>query len=177
METFGSSFGVVVLIVITAGIMFVFPMVTLGDRTDDITQMALQAETTEFGNMVATTGVLTIDDYAAFEQKITATGDTAYAIELAAQFTDENTGKKKTQANSSKIGEDEYVGQYHSQLMSTLDANKKIVFKVGDIFSISVKNLSPSIAEQVKYAFFAVQGNDIASKAAYYSVYVETNGE
>ena len=172
----GDSLGTIFVIFITAVLLFIFPLMSLADRTDDISQMSVQAATTEFVDKVRTTGVLTMDDYSAFEQRITSTG-TAYNIELGAQFTDENTGKKTTQANSSKLGENEYVGQYNSQLMTTLKDQGKVVFKEGDIFSASVRNRSSTIAQQLKNFFYSVTGNDIYTIAAEHSGYVTANGE
>ena len=103
----GDSVITIVAIVLAAILMFVFPLMTMSDRTDDISQLTVQTATTDFVDNVRTTGKLSMDNYAAFEQKINATGNT-YDIEMEAKILDENPAKKTTQATATKIGENVY---------------------------------------------------------------------
>ena len=49
----GDSLGTIVAIAIAAILMFVFPVMTMADRTDDVSQLTVQTETTEFDLIVA----------------------------------------------------------------------------------------------------------------------------
>ena len=117
----GDSVITIVAIVLAAILMFVFPLMTMSDRTDDISQLTVQTATTDFVDNVRTTGKLSMDNYAAFEQKINATGNT-YDIEMEAKILDENPAKKTTQATATKIGENVYYSMYTSQLLDTMGA-------------------------------------------------------
>ena len=175
----GDSFITIIAIVLAAVLMFIFPLMSMSDRTDDISQLTVQTATTEFVDNVRTTGKLTLDDYAAFEQKITATGN-SYDIEMEVKVLDENPGKKTTQANSTKIGENVYYSMYTSQILdaiaSTNGSKKVLALKEGDMFSTSVKNTNTTLSQQLKNFFYTVAGNDTYTIAAQHGGYVTANG-
>ena len=50
-------------IFLAAILMFIFPLMTLADRNDDITQLTVQTATTEFIDEIRRTGKLTEDHY------------------------------------------------------------------------------------------------------------------
>ena len=173
----GDSLITIVAIVLAAILMFVFPLMTMSDRSDDISQLTVETATTEFVDNVRTTGKLSLADYSAYEQRISATGN-SYDIELEAQILDENPGKKTTQANSTKIGEYVYYSMYTSQILDTIssDTTSTLAFKEGDIFSASAKNKSTTLSQQFKNFFYSVTGNDIYTIAAEHAGYVTANG-
>ena len=59
----GDSLITIVAIFLAAILMFVFPLMTLAERTDDISSLAVQTATTEFVDGVITTGQMTLTDY------------------------------------------------------------------------------------------------------------------
>ena len=71
----GDSLITVVAIFLAAILMFIFPLMSLAERTDDISQLAVQTATTEFVDNVRTTGVMTLDDYDAYLNEISSTGN------------------------------------------------------------------------------------------------------
>ena len=71
----GDSLITVVAIFLAAILMFVFPLMSLAERTDDISQLAVQTATTEFVDNVRTTGKMTLDDYEKYLSDISATGN------------------------------------------------------------------------------------------------------
>ena len=166
----GDSVITIVAIVLAAILMFVFPLMTMSDRTDDISQLTVQTATTDFVDNVRTTGKLSMDNYAAFEQKINATGNT-YDIEMEAKILDENPAKKTTQATATKIGENVYYSMYTSQQLDTMGSNT-LRLKEGDMFSTSVKNTNTTLSQQLKNFFYRVTGNDTYSIAAQHGGYV-----
>lgn len=166
----GDSVITIVAIVLAAILMFVFPLMTMSDRTDDISQLTVQTATTDFVDNVRTTGKLSMDNYSAFEQKISATGNT-YDIEMEAKILDENPAKKTTQAEATKIGENVYYSMYTSQLLDIMK-NSTLRLKEGDMFSSSVKNTNTTLSQQLKNFFYRVTGNDTYSIAAQHGGYV-----
>ena len=151
----------------------------MSDRTDDIAQLTVTTQTTEFVDNVRTTGRLTMDDYSAFEQSIAATGNT-YDIEMELQVLDENPGKKTTQADYTKIGENVYYSMYTSQILDTIapsgGAKKVLTLKEGDWFSATVKNTNTTLAQTLSNFFYTVTGNDTYVIAAEHGGYVTANG-
>ena len=62
----GDSLITIIAIVLAAILMFVFPLMSMADRTDDMSQLTVQTATTEFVDNVRATRKLTISDYSAF---------------------------------------------------------------------------------------------------------------
>ena len=161
----------VVAIALAAVLMFVFPLMTMSDRTDDVSQLSVETATTEFVDDVRTTGKLSLDKYSKFVENIQATGN-SYDVEMEVKTLDENPGKKTTQADATKIGENVYYSVYTSQILDTITGDngkgKTMVLKEGDIFSTSVK--------QLKNFFYSVTGNDTYTIAAEHAGIVTANG-
>ena len=116
----GDTLITVIAIFLAAILMFVFPLMALSERTDDMAQLSVQTATTEFVDDVRTTGKLSLSDYEQFLQTITATGN-AFDVELEIKHLDENPGQKTTQAEVTKIGENIYYNEYTSQIMDKLE--------------------------------------------------------
>ncbi len=175
----GDTLVTIVAIVLAAILMFVFPVMTMSDRTDEMSQLSVETATTEFVDTVRTTGKLTADNYDRFVQVINSTGNT-YDIEMEAKILDENPGKKTTQVQADKIGENVYYSKYTSQLLDELyteDGDKKsISFKEGDYFSASVKNTNTTLSQQFKNFFYTVTGNDTYTVSAQHGGLITANG-
>ena len=71
----------VIAIALAAVLMFVFPLMTMSDRTDDVSQLAVETATTDFVDEVRTTGKITPDKYSKFIENIGSTGNT-YNVEM-----------------------------------------------------------------------------------------------
>ena len=144
----GDTLITVVAIVLAATLMFVFPLMTMSNRADDVSQLSVQSLTTQFVDDVRTTGKITSEKYSKFVENIHSTGNT-YDVEIEVKVRDENPGKKTTQANSKKIGEDVYYSIYTTQIENTLKSNKPYNLKEGDIVSVSVKNTNTTMSQQL----------------------------
>ena len=160
----GDTLITIVAIALAAILMFVFPLMTMSDRTDDVSQLAIETTTTEFVDSIRTTGKLTMDKYSKFVENISSTGNT-YDVEMEVKVLDENPGKKTTQAQATKIGENVYYSMYTSQIMDSLEQGT-LALKEGDIFSASVKNTNTTLSQQLKNFFYKVSGNDTYTIAA-----------
>lgn len=175
----GDTLITVIAIVLAAVLMFVFPLMTMSDRTDDVSQLAVETATTEFVDDVRTTGKLTMDKYSSFVENISATGN-SYDVEMELQVLDENPGKKTTQAEATKIGENVYYTQYTSQILNQLNPSsgvtKTLALKEGDIFTTSVRNTNTTLSQQLKNFFYKVTGNDTYTIAAEHGGIVTANG-
>lgn len=175
----GDTLITIIAIALAAVLMFVFPLMTMSDRTDDVSQLTVETATTEFVDDVRTTGKLSMDKYSKFVENISATGN-AYEIEMEAKILDENPGKKTTQAQSTKIGENVYYSMYTSQILDTINPSsgvtKILALKEGDIFSTNVKNTNTTLSQQLKNFFYSVTGNDTYTIAAEHAGIVTANG-
>ena len=73
---------------------------------------------------------------------------------------DENPGKKTTQANYTKIGENVYYSDYTTQVLNQLNVGTtsgtgKIVLKEGDRIVVDVKNTNETQAQTLKSSFLS----------------------
>ena len=164
----------VVAIFLAAILMFIFPLMSTADRSDDISQQVVQTATTEFVDNVRSTGKLTADQYDNFVKKIAATGN-AFIVEMEAKKLDENSRKKAAQAASTKVGENQYYSEFTSQIEEVL-AKSPYLLKEGDIFATTVKNSNVTIAQSLKNFFYRVSGNNTYNIAAQHSGIVNVNG-
>lgn len=175
----GDSLTVIFSMLIALILMFVFPVMTMADRTDDISQTILETAITEHVDKVATTGKLSADDYNKLIETINSTGNT-YNIEMQIQVLDENPGKKTTQADSTKIGENVYYSMYTSQILDAIfppgGGERTLALKEGDIYSVSGKNTNVNMAELFKNMFYSVSGNGSYSQASEHARVVTANG-
>ena len=174
----GDSFVTIIAIFLAAMLMFVFPLMSVSEKSDNISQLTVQTATTDFVDKVRTTGELTLDDYDKYIQTITSTGN-AFDVELMVQIMDENIGVKTTQAETTKIGENIYYNLYTSQLEIVLKDNKKhkITLKEGDRPSVTVKNTNTTIAQTLRNFFYRIAGNDTYQIAVQYAGIVTVNGK
>ena len=166
----------IVAIALAAILMFVFPLMTMSDRTDDVSQLTVDTATTEFVDEIRTTGKITQDKYDQFVSTINSTGNT-YNVEMEVQVLDENPGKKTTQVDREKIGENVYYSVYTSQIEEKLESDNVYKVKEGDIVSVSVKNTNQTLSQQLKNFFYKVIGNDTYTIAASHGGIVTATGK
>ena len=115
----GDTLITIVAIFLAATLMFVFPLVSISERNDDISQLGVQTATVEFVDNIRTTGKITQTNYDAYVQRLATTGN-SYDIEMEVKVLDENPGKKTAQTTQDKIGENIYYSEFTSQIEQKL---------------------------------------------------------
>ncbi len=171
----GDSLITVIAIFLAAILMFVFPLMSLAERTDDISELAIQTATDEFVNNIRTTGKITLDMYEQYLQTIGTTGNT-FEPEIVVYQLDENPGAKVTQAEMTKIGENVYYRKYTSQVQDELTKTGRMRLKEGDMVSVSVKNTNQTIAQILRNFFYQITGNNSAELEASQTAIITVNG-
>ena len=117
----------IIAIALAAVLMFVFPLMTMSDRTDDVAQLTVETVTTEFVDTARSIGKITKANYDKFIETITSTGNT-YNVDMEVQVKDDNLGKKVSQATADKIGENVYYSVYTSQIEEALNGKNAAYF-------------------------------------------------
>ncbi len=171
----GDSAITVVAIFLAAILMFVFPLMTMADKKDDVSTLSIQTATTEFTDNIRTTGRITQENYDNFILTIGATGN-SYDVEMTVHVLDENPAKKSARQETT-IGDNVYYTMYTTQILDTLKTSPTLALKEGDIVSVSVKNTNTTIAGQLRNFMYKVTGNNLSSIAASSSGIVTTNGK
>ena len=181
----GESLMTVVAIFVAAILMFVFPLMAVSERNDDITQLAVQTAVVEFIDKVSSTGKITASDYDGLSQTLGATGN-SYDVELEAKILDENPGKKVTWTEGTKIGENVYYSQYTSQITDYFDLDiskdkydgkQTYYLKEGDIISVNVKNTNQTLSQLLRNFFYKVTGQDSYQVSAEHAKMVTVKGK
>lgn len=73
-------------------LMFIFPLITMADRTDDISQLTAEISTTEFVDDIRESGKITPERYSNFIQNLGSTGNT-YNIQVEVKILDKNPSR------------------------------------------------------------------------------------
>ena len=165
----------IVAILLAAILMFIFPLLSMSERGDDISQLSVATATTEFVDNARSVGKITMDDYSELVSTIYATGN-SYDVEMEVKVLDENVGKKSAWTEGTVIGENVYYSVYTSQIVESLEKNGIYTMKEGDIFSASVKNTNKTMSQTIRGVFYSVAGSDVYSIAAQHSGVCTANG-
>ena len=166
----------VIAIFLAAILMFIFPLMSTSERTDDITTQAIDAATTDFVDEIRSTGQITQDSYDNFVQTISSTGN-SYEVEMEVQVLDDNPGKKVTEAEYTKVGENYYYSKYTTQILEEVNSDAGAMYlKQGDMVTVSVRNTNRTIGTILKDFIYRVTGNNSASITASHSGIVTVNG-
>lgn len=168
----------IIAIFLAAILMFIFPLLSVAERSDDVSQLAVQTATTEFVDNSRAVGAITMDNYNKLVNTIDSTGNT-YEVEMEVKVLDENVGKKSAWTQGTVIGENVYYSVYTSQILEEIQANGgKGVYnmKEGDILSVSVKNTNKTLSQTIRGVFYSMSGGDVYSIAAQHSGVVTATG-
>ena len=168
----------IIAILLAAILMFVFPLMSVAERSDDMSQLTVQTATTEFVDNSRAIGKITAANYNRLVSKIEATGNT-YDIEIEVKILDENVGKKSAWTNGTVIGENIYYSVYTSQIeeiISNENGTGTYNMAEGDIISVSVKNTNRTMAQTIRNVFYSVTGSNTYQIAAQHSGIVTATG-
>lgn len=177
----------IVAIFLAVILMFVFPLMSVADRNDDIAELTVKTAVTEFVDTAKSTGKITATEYSKLISKISATGN-AYDVEIEVKVLDENVGKKSAWVNGTVIGENIYYSVYTSQILNYINDTVKdaagnlnegsgvYTMKEGDIISVSVKNTNQTLSQTIRGIFYTMAGSGTYEIAAQASGLVAANG-
>ncbi len=163
--------------------MFIFPMMAMSERNDDVAQLAVNTAITEFVNTARNTGKITEENYTKLISDLYATGNT-YDVQIELKVIDANPSRKKGGHTSStggddsnkKIGESLYVSQYTSQIMDEVEGKGYKLMKEGDILTVKASNTNNTISQMLKNFFYSLSGNDTYSIVGQHSGMVTVTG-
>ena len=149
----GDSAVTIIAIFLAAILMFVFPLMTMADKSDDVSQLSVQTATTDFTNKIRTTGYISQEDYDNFILTLASTGN-SYEAEITVQKLDQNPAKKNS-GDTTAIGQNVYYTMYTKQVLDSLPLS----LTEGDIVSVNVQNTNTTIAGQLRNFMYKVTGN------------------
>lgn len=148
-----------VAILLAAILMFIFPLLSVSERNDDIAQLSVSTATTKFVDNSRSVGKITMEEYEDLVNTINATGN-AYDIEMEVKILDENIGKKSAWTQGTVIGENVYYSVYTSQIVEVLENTGIYTMKEGDIFSCTIKNTNKTLSQSIRSVFYSISTSD-----------------
>ncbi len=148
----------VVAIFLAVVLMFIFPMLSVSERTDDISQLAVETAVTDFVDTSRSIGKITMANYDKLVGALNATGN-SYDIEMEVQVLDENIGKKSAWTNKQVVGENVYYSVYTSQILSELQGAGYWQMKEGDKITCTAKNNNTTISQTLRSVFYSTSSN------------------
>ena len=141
-------------------LMFIFPLMEMAGKNDEIAQTVTQVAVSDFVNTVAAQGKITQFDYNELIQKLYATGN-AYDIQIEAQILDDNPRRATTTATSDLQGEYKYYSVYTNTILDAVNGEKGIYqLKKDDYIIVSVKNANITMGTQLKNFLYKMIGKD-----------------
>ncbi len=175
----GDSFMIIIVIFTAVGIMFIFPIMTIADRTDDMAQQTIQAALEKLVDQICMSGEITPTAYYEAEETIASTGILG-DLEGEIQVLDDNPSKKTVQVQRDKVGENWYYTIYDSQWKEDMfgadgeqENAKKL--KPGDRVIFRFKNTSLSWAEQIGSIVYTALGKNVSTISAEASGMIMSN--
>lgn len=176
----GDSLTVIVVIIFGAILMFVFPMMAMSERNDDIAQLTVDTLITDFVNDARNTGKITAASYDKLLADLQATGNT-YEIAMELQVLDANPSKKKASqlavhTSDKKIGENIYYSIYTTQIMDEVDSKGVKYMKEGDFLKVTATNTNNTLSQTLKNFLYSITGNDTYSITGSHSGIVTVTG-
>lgn len=164
----------IIAVFLAAVLMFVFPLMTITNSQDDISQVAVQSLVAEFINNAARKGKITQDDYNDFLSKLYATGNT-YEVQLEHKIMTVNPNKGETE----QLGENLYYSVYNSTIVegtNGVNNQEEYLLKKGDYIIATVKNTNTTMASQLKNFLYSIVGKDTYTIAGSASALVANTG-
>lgn len=168
----------IIAIFLAAILMFIFPLMSLTERNDDISQSVVQTATSEFVDKISISGQIKPADYESYLATIGATGNT-YEIEIEVQHLDENPGKKSATTSGDLIGENVRYSTFTTEIlgeMYTASGAKSYPLKKGDNVVVTVKNTNKTMAQMLRTTFYKITGEGTYQVAASASSMVVNTG-
>lgn len=165
----------IIAIFIAAILMFVFPLMTIADRNDDVAKQTVQSSTVEFVDQVRNIGSITQSDLDSYKETIASLGHT-FNTEIEVKKMDENVGKKTSFTTSSVIGENVYFSVYTDTIEQEVYSKGKFILNEGDIVSVKSTNKDVTIAQSLRNVFYAISGKGSYQISGSHSGVVQNNG-
>lgn len=157
----GNTAVVVIVIILSGILMFVFPVMIIAEQQDKVTQLQAQEIVTQFTDTARTVGEIDQEDYDNLVLSLASTGR-AYNIDITLQMRDGNLAKKLATV---QIGDDVYYVMYTTQVLEAL-ASGPIDLNNGDIIYVSCEPSDVSIFDQIKNSIYRTIGSSKARVSA-----------
>lgn len=156
-DTLMSIIGIFLAVIL----MFIFPLMEMASKNDEISQTVVQTAVADFVNKIANQGKITDFDYNALIQKIGATGN-SYDVQIEAQIIDDNPRRATSTENSKLLGEYKYYSVYTNAIIDEIENSEEHEYplKKDDYVIVTVKNTNITLGTQLKNTLYKLIGKE-----------------
>ena len=166
---------VIIGIFLAVILMFIFPLMSISERNDDMAQTIVQKEIQGFVDKVAVAGKIRSADYQAFVGAINATSGAPYEVTLEVQHFDDNFQSKVAAVSGDLVGENERYSTYTEEILNRMGTGEYIL-KKGDNIVVTARSTSQTMAQTLRTAFYRIAGKGTAQVTGSASAMVVNNG-
>lgn len=161
------------IITIGAGIIIIVSIVLFAQASalDNATREMIQSELTSWGNTVVKNKEITLSNVNKLQETISATG-VICDLNMTLVVEDVNLGKKVSQAQKDKKGENATYEIHHTQIMQEIEKNGSYPIPSGATFTVSESMVSDSMLQTITNSFLRSNGKNSGSTVAEYTVLV-----
>lgn len=146
-------------------IMFVFPLVEMSGKNDELSQTVAQVAVSDFVTKVAAKGKITEFDYNELVHKLYATGN-SFDIQIEVQIIDDNPRRATVTTTNDLLGEYKYYSVYTNTILEKMKENAikngdgagEYVLKKDDYIIVTVQNTNVTMGTQLKNFLYEVVG-------------------
>ena len=171
------TFIIIIGIGVAVVIIIVFPLMTMSDRTNDVAQLTAEAIVTETLDKIVAKGTIDQSDIDELVESLTSQTGYTYKHDIQVLVKDINLGKKTSQAQADKTGENATYLNTLTQIEEIIGKNGKYLLNEGDMVAIKVESTSPEIFEAIKNWFYSLSGNEAAVIRVQESAMSTTDGK
>lgn len=169
-------------IFIAVVLMFLFPLIEVAGKNDDISQTVIQIAAANFVNEVSKEGKITRYSYDELVTKAYSTGNT-YDIIIEARILDDNPERRTITTEELKPTEGQYYSVYTNTILEKMEQKEQngevgeYLLKKDDYILVTIKNNNITLGSQLKGIFYKFLGKDTYSIGANASALVINTGE
>lgn len=168
-------------IFIAVVLMFLFPLMEVAGKNDDISQTVVQIAAANFVNEVAKEGKITRHAYDELITKTYSTGNT-YDVIIEARILDDNP-ERRTVTTDLDVTESQYYSVYTNTILDKIEEKERngeageYLLKKDDYILVTIKNNNITLGSQLKGIFYKFLGKDTYAIGANASALVINTGE
>lgn len=166
-------------IFLAAILIFIFPLMSLTERNDDIAQSIVQTATVEFVDKISLSGSIKPSDYEEYIKTLESTGN-IFDVQIEIQHLDENFSKKNGTTSKDLIGENERYSTFITEILDNIyledGSSQNYMLKKGDNVIVTAKNTNKTMAQTLRTFIYKVTGQGTYEISAISSSMVVNNG-
>ena len=161
------------IIVAGIGIIIVVAVVLFSQAgvLDNATREMIQSEITDWGNTVVKNKEITQADVTQLEETLSSTG-VICDVNMTLVVKDVNIGKKVSQTEQDKYGENATYEIHTTQIMDEIEKSGSYPIPSGATFTVTAENVSDSMLQTITNALFRSNNNNNGTMVGEYTVLV-----